>query len=239
MKRFLLRHTLHACLIGLSWNLTETCDAAVIRHELSDTFGSGTSRPAGSVPWLVMTLADVEPTIIRPWTVEITFAAENLTGSEYVSEWFLNFDAAVGAVGNLVVQVSDASAGVYQNPTISLGHDAFKAGPDGHYDIRLAFASGGGTSQRFGAGDVLVLGVSHPDAIVLDARSFDVLSAASGPYGPYHAAAHVRSIDGGDNAWVHSVPEPSSTLWALWLAIIAVMYRHRPHRPRPSSARGG
>ncbi|MBM3863534.1 MAG: hypothetical protein FJ385_06225 [Verrucomicrobia bacterium] len=239
MKRFLLRHTLHACLIALSWNLTEISSAAVIRHELSDTFGSGTSRPAGSAPWLVMTLADVEPTITRPWTVEITFAAENLTGSEYVSEWFLNFDAAVGAVGDLVVQVSDASAGVYQNPTISLGHDAFKAGPDGHYNIRLAFASGGGSSQRFGAGDVLVLGVSYPDVIALDARSFDVLSAASGAYGPYHTAAHVRSIGGSDSAWVHSVPEPSSTLWALWLAVIAVMYRHRPHRSQRSVVHDG
>jgi hypothetical protein len=207
--------------------LSEKTTAAVIRYELNETFGSGLSKPAGSLPWLVVTIADVQSTPTKPWNVELTFSAENLTGSEYVAEWFLNFDEAAGSVGDLLTQVSNASSGAYQNPTISLAHDAYKAGPDGHFDIRLAFASGGGASKRFGADDLLVLGVSHSSSATFNAAAFDAMSVGSGPYGPYHTAAHVRSISDEQSAWVHSVPEPSSSLWSLWLALIAVLYRHR------------
>ena len=196
-------------------------------YELSETYGAGSVAPAGNKPWLTLTTTTLSGA--DAGKVQFEFYASGLTGAEYVDDWYMNIDSALDP--KKLSFGSAVKTGSFSLPTINLATDAYKAGPDGRFDIRLAFSSSnsGGGINRFTAGDRLTYKVSYTGGLIA-AESFDFLSKPEGEYGPYHTAAHVLSTgtDASGSAWINSVPEPGPPMQALVLAsVLLTCYRRR------------
>jgi hypothetical protein len=201
--------------------------ASVATYYLSETYGVGSVAPAGSTPWLTLTTTTLSGK--DAGKVQLEFFASGLTGAEYVDEWYMNIDPALDP--KKLSFGSAVKTGSFSLPTINLATDSYKAGPDGRFDIRLAFSSSnaGGGVNRFTAGDTLTYEVSYKGGL-LAAESFDFFSKPEGAYGPYHTAAHVLSTgkDASGSAWINSVPEPGPPMQALVLAsVLLTCYRRR------------
>lgn len=184
---------------------------------------SGATAPVGASPWLTATFDDEN----TPGTVKLTFAATNLTGSEFVSGAYFNVNTSYDPATTLSFG-APSKTGTFTDPTISLSTDAFKADGDGNYDVLLNFAMGGGASGRFGAGEAveyLITGIGSA-AGTLVATDFEYLSAPAGGHGPFFVAAHVQGIgeSGSQSGWV-TTPEPAS--WLLALGCAAIFGRRR------------
>ena len=195
-------------------------------YQLNDIYGVDSVAPSGSTPWLTLTTTTLSGA--DAGKVRLEFDVSGLTGVEYVDEWYLNVNPALDPT-----KLNFASAvktGSFSLPTISLGTDAYKAGPDGRFDIKLQFSTSnaGGGVNRFTAGDKLSYIVSCSLGSI-SAESFDFLSKPEGAYGPYHTVAHVvaTGLDAKGSAWVHSVPEPGPPLQALVLATAALTFFRR------------
>ncbi len=177
--------------------------AGTVVFDSSFEYSSGTA-PAGAPPWLRATFDDGG----KSGSVTLTFAAQNLVGSEFVSNLYFNLDPTLDPAQ--LVFGSITKVGAFDDPAITAGVNAFKAGPDGKFDLQFAFATSGagGGSHRFGAGESMSLTISGIASLV--ANSFDFLSSPDGPIGPFPTAAHVQSIgrDGTGSGWV-TVPEPT------------------------------
>jgi len=196
-------------------------------YQLSETYGVDSIAPAGKTPWLTLTSTTLSG--VDAGKVQLEFYASGLVAAEYVDEWYLNIDSALDPK-KLDFKLSGQS-GSFSLPTINLATDSYKAGPDGKFDIRLAFSSSnaGGGINRFTAGDKLIYTVSYSLGSI-GADSFDFLSKSEGAYGPYHTAAHVLATgkDAKGSAWINSVPEPGPSLQALLLgAAWLIFYRRR------------
>jgi hypothetical protein len=182
---------------------------------------SGGTAPAGSPPWLQAVFSDTA----TPNSVQLTLSAGNLAGSEFVSCLYFNLNPTLDPTA-----LSFSLSG--SNPSIQTGANAFKAGPDGKYDLLLGFSTASGS--RFANGDSLTFTIS---GIGLTANDFDYLSTAAGGSGAYASAAHIQSIDpDGLSGWVNptstvlspadttgaSVPDGSETVILLGISLIGI-----------------
>lgn len=186
-----------------------TLAAGAATLQLDHPFGEPDAPPAGPVPWLTVTTTDAGPNLVF---VELT--AANLTGGEFISEWFLNLDPSLDAT-----QLSftlESQTGAFLLPGIGKSTDGFKADGDGLFDLRLTFDSSGTNAHRFSAGDSLLYAVSSSGGSV-SASSFSCLSSPDGGDGPFYAAAHVNATGAGglESRWIAAVPEPSAALLLL------------------------
>lgn len=194
------------------WRAALACAGSILTAhaatlQLDHPFGDPDAPPAGPVPWLTVT------TNAGPNVVLVEFTATNLTGGEYVSEWFLNLDPALD-VTQLVFTLQNQT-GAFLLPGIGQTTNGFKADGDGLFDIRLTFDSSGSNEHRFTAGDSLRYSVSGSGLL---ASSFLFQSAPDGGEGPFYSAAHVNATGTGglESRWVAAaVPEPSSALLLL------------------------
>jgi hypothetical protein len=222
------RKTTCIALLAIPMLLASTMERiSAATYYLSQTFGASSVAPAAGTPWLTLnttTLSGVDAGKVR-----FEFEATGLTGVEYVDEWYLNFDPTLDP--SKLSFGSAVKTGAFSLPTINLGTDSYKAGPDGRFDIKLAFStsnSGGGVN-RFTSGDKLCYTVSYSLGSIT-AESFDFFSNSDGFYGPYHTAAHVQAtgLDAKGSAWINSVPEPGPPLQALVLGTaLLTLYRRR------------
>jgi hypothetical protein len=182
---------------------TLTCAAlpaagVVVLYQASAVYSGFT--PQGPGPWVTVQLDDGD----GQGTVEMTLSAGDLPGSEFVSDWYLQLRSDLNPQ-NLVFS-TPVKVGSFTAPTISLGHDQFKAGPMGSFDINLAFetAGSGGGSKRFTSGDSLSYTITGIPT--LTANSFCETSSQ----GSQPMAAHVQAISPGNNSGWVTVPEPVS-----------------------------
>jgi hypothetical protein len=190
---------------------------------------SGATPPAGSVPWLTAVFDDEN----TPGTVKLTLTATNLTGSEFVGEFDFNLNPLYDPAAALSLS-APTKTGTFTNPTIGQMLNSFKADGDGKYDVKLAFATGGGANGRFGVGEAVEYTITGTGAAAgaLVASDFAFLSLPDGGHGPFFAAAHVQSIgaNGDDSGWIThdpgldpfggEIPEPATWLlmslaWSL------------------------
>lgn len=199
--------------------------ATTVTYDFGQVSAGGT--PAGTPPWMQASFTDTAAS-----TVQLTISAGNLSGTEFVSCWYFNLNPNLDPTA-LSFAVS-GSTGSFTDPTVQTGANAFKAGPDGKFDILLNFATGGGDSTRFTSGDSLTFTITGLSG--LTASDFDFLSAPSGGSGPYSSSAHVQAIDASDRSgWINptdtvrnnserlpAVPDGASTISLLGASLVAI-----------------
>lgn len=201
-------------------------------------FGSVSSggTPSGTAPWVQATFTDAG---MPANTVQLTLNGANLSGSEFVSCWYFNLDPSLNAAA--LTFTATGSTGSFTIPTVQTGTDAFKAGPDGKFDVLLGFSTAGDSSSRFTSGDSLTFDISGITG--LTANDFDTLSTCAGGSGLYSSAVHIQSIDGGDSAWVNpistlvqndsvdrQVPDHSTTVALLGASLLVIEGMRRKMR---------
>jgi hypothetical protein len=201
-----------------------TLGAAVLTLNLDAVMDGSPTPPQGSSPWISVTFTDLGTNSVRA-----DFTATDLTGSEFVSEWFFNLDPTLDPSLLTFAPITPVT-GAFALPTVFAGVDAYKANGGGFYDFKLVFATSGGSSNRFTAGDVLSYQLSHNTGII-DAMSFDFDDVD--PIGVLNrSAAHVQGIgpESLDSAWIAELPEPSTALHAMIvIGAWALGWRHRKH----------
>ena len=196
--------------------------ATSIQFDFNHEFSSGTP-PAGTAPWLRAIFTDVGVD-----TVSLKISAVNLSPTEFVSGWYFNLDPLMNA-NNLVFGGPAVNSGAVTSPGIQTGKDKFKADGDGKYDILFSFATSGGATERFTAGDSITFTLSG--ILGLTADDFNFLSAPAGGHGPFISAAHVQGIGGGLSGWVDpiliippddtdKVPDGGSTIVLLGVGML-------------------
>lgn len=188
----------------------------VLVFELNIEFSGGTS-PAGVTPWVTATFDDHGVS----GSVDLLLEAVNLVGSEFIFEWTFNLDPDLDPLE--LVFSSPSKIGVFADPEVNLGVNAFRADGDGYFDIQILFDHSG-PNVRFGPGDSVAYTITGIDT--LSVHSFDFLSApagGSGP-GPFNTAAHVGCIGvDEDSGWI-TTPEPGTGSLAL-LCLLALARR--------------
>jgi hypothetical protein len=201
-----------------------TLGAAVLTLNLNAVMDGSSTPPQGSSPWLSVTFTDLGTNSVRA-----DFAATDLTGSEFISEWYFNLDPALDPSLLTFAPITPVT-GAFALPTVFAAADAYKANGGGFYDFKLDFSTAGGSSNRFTAGDVLSYQLSHSTGII-DAMSFD-FDDVDGHSILNRSAAHVQGIgpEAMDSAWIAELPEPSIALHALLVVgAWALGWRQRKH----------
>lgn len=198
--RSILPPTLGLALV-FAWGGTAL--AATLTFGLSFEF-SGGSDPDGPTPWVTITLDD---SFGGADDVRITIENTNVTGTEFVSGVYLNFDPLLDASLLSFSAVDDSAS----TPTVTGSNDSYMADGDGFFDILFDFPPPPGNfAAKFTGGESVVFDLTYTNAI--DVSSFDFSSVMGGGAGTYQAAAHIQGIDSDpDSGWV-GVPEPGTAL---------------------------
>ena len=157
------------------------------------------------------------------------------------SGFYLNLNTNFSALNLSVSYIS--GSGSFAIPsigagTIERGTDSFKAGGDGKYDLLFDFSTIAGST--FGSGESVTFQISGIAG--LTANDFAFLSAPSGGFGPFYAAAHVQGIgpdslsgwiDPSLGAQIIPVPEPSSAaILALSLGALGIWRQSKVRKTR-------
>jgi hypothetical protein len=203
-----------ALLVGV-FVLSLPAQATIIEFNLDYEF-SGASAPEGEPPWLTAIFNDEyddEGNELKAGTVQLTMTAVGLTGSEFVTAWYFNFDPGLDLDDLDIEYISG------QLPRAGIGEVGFATGIDfenvaggGWFDIAFYFPTSN-SEDRFEADD----SVWNFTLEGITAESFNYLSFPNGNgNGPtYLTAAHVQGIGGNDenSGWItQSVPEPATML---------------------------
>lgn len=197
-----------AALAALTLTLTLLPRAARADLNLSfeGTFSNSTT-PAGSAPWLLALIEDIDATHVR-----LTLTNLLQSGSEFIS--FVNFNVTGDPADvSLVPPPTGTGAGAFEN--FLSGNDAYPADGGGKYDLELQFNKAN-SGDRFGSGDVLTLVLTRAAGLTPD--DFAVIATPSGGNGPYYAAAHIQGIGtGAGSTWTNAqivtpTPEPAGVL---------------------------
>ncbi|NLE38052.1 MAG: hypothetical protein GX621_08510 [Pirellulaceae bacterium] len=232
-----------ACLaVFLVLGLFCRVDAALV-YEFSSPFANDSEikpSPTGEPPWLRATFTNSD---VVHQTVTLRLEAVNLPGEQFVTGFYFNFDPSLDVTQLDVVH----QEGLEGKGVPGIGRDAFRADPDGYYDLFFEFsASNGKGLHRFVGDSFAVYEISYLG--VLDeqtnfAESFHCLSTPAGGFGPYHAVGRIQGLpdaegEAEDSTWVfgttpgdpgHSVPEPTNLLPWLVLGLLWLTFR-RPSR---------
>ncbi len=184
-----------------------------------DTIFSGSS-PSGSAPWSAEVFQDVAPGV-----VSLTISNVGLTGSEFVSDLYLNLNSSLDPT-RLVISPKGGTPGL-SAVSISAAADQFKADGDGLYDLHFSFGSA--EANRFGANEYLSYELSGIPGLKADDFAFVSASPAS----PFYAATHVIG-SGGTSSWIApsglTIPEPVSL--RLFLLLACLRFGWRAHLKR-------
>lgn len=194
-------------LIFLFSTLSSAWGTSII-YELGTEF-SGAADPVGIAPWVTATFDDSG----TPGSVDLTISNVGLTGTEFISEFYFNFEGTALTLPTLLPPPgSDPIDGISYSP------NSFKADGDGFFDVLISFNQSG---DRFTAGETVTLSMTGT-GIVIDDFNFLSLGAGNSPDGLY-VAAHIQSIVGspdGTSGWitgegggtiiVDPIPEPGT-----------------------------
>ncbi len=190
-----------------------SAQALTVTHGLNVEFSGATPPSSGTTPWVT---ASFDDSFGGPNTVRLTMSTPNLSGTEFMSQLYLNFDPTLDPtqLTFTAVDVSDSNPeNGDANNGIFTGVNAFQSDGDGIYDILFDFPPPpGGGSDLFTAGETVIYDITYIAPIT--AASFDYFSYEGGGNGTYLAAAHIQGIgvDGLDSGWIGVVPEPSTAL---------------------------
>lgn len=173
---------------------------AVYLYSLGTTYSG--SSPEGPTPWLTASFEDVGVN-----QVSLTLTATNLTGNEFISGWYFNFDPSANVNDLTFTRTTPAPPSLVDTAVI-LGTDAFTAAGNLNFDIFVDLPTS--NTERFMAGQTLAFLITSVDP--LNAGMFN-FSSTNGDLSAI-TVAHIQGI-APDNlsAWVKdgiAVPEPST-----------------------------
>jgi len=166
-----------------------------------DTVFSGTVQPSGGLPWLTATFENTG----EKDQVTLTLTSSNLGGTEFVSNWFFNYNYQ--GPSTLAITQGEGTAPLAINPFATLGR--YKAdGTGGWFDLTFAFPTEG--ADRFTNGESAVFTITGTGltADMFRAQSWD--SKTGGERSVLYAAAHIQSI-GSESAWVTTGTSTTNT----------------------------
>jgi hypothetical protein len=199
--------------------------AGVITFYL-DTEFSGATPPAGTAPWVEATFVDVVG------GVQLTISATNLTGSEFINEFYFNFNPSLNAALYLPSPAGTGTQTAWN--LITAGNQCCQADGDGQFDFSVDFPPPPGTfADLFTAGETFVLNFLFAGITTADFN----YPSVNGPPGKdgFYAAAHVQGIGptGGGSGWIgggpRQLPEPSVLLLlCIGLGLARVTRRKSP-----------
>ncbi|GEM_PF-1256216 len=179
--------------------------------------------PAGPTPWLTALFENPGEDLSGYSFAEgvlLTLAAPNLTGTEFVSDWYFNFAKDVQQLDFefLATEFPDSVVpAVTTLEELTADSKLFHAGAGLKFAINIPYAtsnSNEGTSGRFMEGMLSRFLISSTEAI--SAQDFNVVIDKNDEL--FISVAHIQAIDGEESAWVKGcdppeiVPEPSSWL---------------------------
>jgi len=225
MKRKLSQLIATLACIALGVAISQLTLANTIVYNLDYEF-SGGSAPAGTAPWVVVTISD-----IGSGSVKLTLSNQGLIDNEFTSE--VNLNVARDYIGKLAFQQdNDSQLGSFALPTIGQSEDRYKPDGDGRFDIQFAFETA--KDKRFGAGESVTYIVTSTDP-GLDATDFNLTSTPGGGAGTYHAAAHIQGIgeDSSLSGWIGDsrspgvVPDGGNTTTLLGCAMLGLGFLAR------------
>ncbi len=159
--------------------------AAIVQFDLDYQYSPTGVAPTGGTPWLTATFDDGGTV----GSVTLTMSAPGLTDPESVGAWYFN-----STEGGLNFSWDGSSV---EASSIDQASNAFKAGPDGYFDIRMNFTNGSFTNGNDSIYEITGAGIT--------AETFNTLSFISGSnIGPFHTAAHILNINGlgMDSGWI-------------------------------------
>ena len=184
-----------------------TTQSEALTFNLDYLFTEDSSRPAGTAPWLTATFETLSEGFFN--VVQLTMAATNLVGSEFIGIWLFNFDPGL---------VNTPPTIAYQ--TSSTGPGAIVSGPNSTSPIKFGFdiefdflQSNSPSSNRFDAGDTVTYLIT---GVGITADSFNFTNADG-----LLSAAHLQGIgtNASGSAWIADsqkdvtpVPEPATML---------------------------
>lgn len=189
----------------------------VVTFELGYQFNATGTPPTGPTPWLRATFDDGG----TPGSVDLLLETPNLVDAESVFDWYFNLDPALDPTA--LAFSAPIKTGLFADPVINTGVDAYMADGDGRYDIWFDFATADGGANRFGVGDSLEYTITGIPTLV--ASSFNFLSLDMGGYGPFYTVGHIAAIAPSNTSGWITVPEPATAV--LMLGALALLRRRR------------
>jgi len=205
-----------AGVVGIVAAIGLATSANAIQFTLSEKF-TGPGNPSGSP---VVTLTDA-----GGGGVNAVFDLTGLSGSEFVSKWYLNLGlTSLSGVGFSVL----SKTGAFNDPSFDADFDDYSPanGEVGKFDIELEFSTS--NSRRFGADEILYAhfsGVTAADFLAL---------STGGTAGAFHSAAHIQAIGTsdqsakvGDAPPPPQVPDSGATLLLLGAGLLGVAIGRR------------
>jgi len=222
-----------------------TAQAAIVTMGVDYMFGAQSVDPNSSTtPWVAAKLQDN-----GDGTVNLTISNPNLTGTENVGGFYLNFDNTKNVVALQFSVVSTSgtfdSTGLNNPANYSLSHATSgsmagmqRADGDGYFDIVInGFANGSDTTKTFGVGDTVTLKINSTAGSI--SVSDFLFTSDNGSLANY-ATAHVMNTGANFNkgAWLGTlsfaaVPESSATGLAAGLLAFGVVGGWSRHLSRP------
>jgi hypothetical protein len=191
--------------------------AAVLTIPFGQEYTSG-AVPSGPGPWVTATFDDHGSS----GSVTLTISSALSGSMEFISRVLFNFDPALNPAA--LSFSAPTKVGVFADPAISAGANAFSAGGGSNFDLLVQFDNSPPVNRFNGSDSVsfTITGVAG-----LTAGSFNFSSTAAGGTGPLPASAHIQGV-GQSSAWVSVVPEPASAS-VLLLSLTGLLAR-RPRR---------
>ena len=200
-------------LIGLAFSLAgiQPTPATALIIPLDFEYSDGTPPESSVTPWATATFTQSVAN-----TVRLTMAAINLTDDEFISEWYFNLNPSMDAtrLAFTAFDVSDVAHWSFLR-----GTNAFKAGPDGKFDLLFKFPTANNvTDGRFEDDDTVIFDLTLAGLVPDDFNFLSEPGEEVGDKGPFLSAAQLQGIgaDDNDSGWIapnpNPVPEPATLL---------------------------